>query len=876
MSDQARKELLSEIEKLEKTKLKKINKIIKKIEERQYEKALLLACEHCKAGDKLMLRLIKLICHYKDKLNININYTHAGMSALGYAALNANMELFMALELAGADLSNPKECKNSALVFNTTLEKIKKEIRTLYKSEFLSEYEELNHYFADSSKLPKREEVATDSLNANYDLNRIDFIIKSLNFISKYKQVHTRLQQSPRNLKASDYSVMEIEQIAKCRLLLEKMCVTIHNLSYELRRKYSLHFGPSPFTWMTFDQFGGLVKEPPLDQFVIIPIGDLLLSAPDITPYLPAIKSAEHVLCELEDQQEIIEEAIRDFVDRDLPLLTKFFQDVAAEIQRPTPNIIKPISLFSIKAITSYISDLDNLINLLNLVNYTVKFNPRNSAFSNSKVILNPLSGSRERQYECRFNLTTTRGQHAALRLLERIGELITGKNFSQYLCKLDNTIDWRAFIAIRDGIVHQDAGDNMYQIKKLLNDLPLFEKIVGEDFSEFCTRLVNLLMLREQKLGAYRYQVKEFWSRIIQVDAENKPDEDHEQTLTVIQIERRVSEDDEMIFINALREKAAPQSVIEDCQAIFSGIRAIPDKKEVGHLLSHLPSRAENKERYKQLAAIMTNAIKKPSTTAEERIKKREQEQEARERRELERQQQLKGLNHIREFAARLHKSSERQHLLNPKKRVQAAFDALLNIKQFLVEDKYIIANLPYQTIQQWDAYHLTHSSLSLSQRLEANPELNDAIEYNAAQFLQHLDTIREYSAAAKCQRILNSYGELRRFRNYLEHGNPLYDHQAYQPENIFGHPDHRQKLTAPMFIKLIYEVLPEFQKVVEEFTTDCHLNPLVTEAEMEEWTLVCKRTYPANGFFKADTSQSAKKESPLEMNSPHLYRSY
>ncbi|CEK11537.1 ribonuclease HepT family protein [Legionella hackeliae] len=848
-----KKELIQEIKALAKIeKLKKIHLILNKIEKNQYGKALLIACKNCKAGDKAMLRLVKLICRYKNELNIDINYSEGGMSFATYAAINANVDLFLVLDLAGLNLLNPDNLLDDRVVlFGKNAFQTKERIKPLYKPEFLKEYEELNSCFENSAVLPKRTEIATDTLNANFDLNRIEFIIQTLNFIKKYQRTDTRFIPLPRHLKSSDYAMMENEQMEKCRLLIEKMCVTIQNFSYELRGKFSGHFEPAPFTWMTFDQFGGVVREPPLNQHRLIPLGDLSISALDFTPYAEAMKSIRHILRELADRQDIIEEAVYEFIDRDLPVLLQFFATVGKELQHPSKDIIKPVSLKSVKALTSYISDLENLIKLLNLVNYTQNINPLKNILAGS-FVATPLIESRETLYKNRFNLSTKRGKHAALHHLEMIGELITGKNFSQFLCKLDNTIDWRAFIAIRDGIVHQDAGTNMHVIKQLTENLPLFEKILGHDLSEFFERLVNLMILREGKIGAYNEEPHQFWRKIMQLDAEIKSESENDAPI-VDPIERRISVDDERIFVEALAEKNAPPAIIDTCVGIFSGTRKLPDKKELGEIIRCLPSRSEDRERNKLLVEIINNAIKKPSLSLSERNEKRELEKTAREQREMERRLHLKGLVYVREFAEKLHKSEDRQHLLTPRKRVMAAYDALLNIKEFLVEENYLTPDLTFQTIVEWDEYHTKHKRLPLAKLLEAIPELNDAIEYNAAQFLQHLDTIRDYNAAAHCHQILQSYGDLRRFRNYLEHGDPLYDYQNCQPNHIFGRADHRQQLTAPMFIKLVLEVLPEFKKVVDAFAVDPHLTPLVTPEENEAWTLACGG-YKTNGFFSSD----------------------
>ncbi|CEK09927.1 hypothetical protein [Legionella hackeliae] len=856
----SKKELIASVKALIKEKkVRKADQILAKIEKGQYGKALLLACKNCKAGDSDMLILIKLICRYKDKLSINIDYSEDGVTPITYAALNTNVDVFQELMLAGANMFHPySSSRIVGELFNDNIKKAKETIAPFYKKQFQEEYQQLNACFNDSNLLPKRKEVVSETENATFDLNRIQFIIQALDFIKKYQDLTARFNPLPRGLKSSDLSMAEIELVEKCRILIEQICVCIQNLSYELRSELSSSFAPTPFTWITFDQFGGLAKEPPLNQIRVIPIVDIQVKdAHDLTPNISPMTSAVNMLNELADHQEIVEAALKDFINKDSDSLKAFFQEVAVRITHPAENPIKPVTLPCVKAITTYVSDLENLIKLLNLVNFTGKLEPKRPVFSFGNVLMTAVR-DRTEQYKTRFNLTTKRGQHAALRLLEMIGELITGKNFSQFLCRLDNSIDWRAFILVRDGIVHQDEGDNKYQIDQLLENIPLLEKIFGEDLSEFWSRLVNLLVLREQKLGVYRNEPTLYWSRILKLDAENKSAEEEQIPVPVVQIERRATLEDEQTFIEALREKNAAASVIDTCKAIFDGTGKIPPKMQIGEIIRCLPTRAEDKERNKKLVAIMTKATSKPSTTESARNEKRAQDQAARERRELEKRQRLKGLEHIRGLAEKLHQADP-THLLNRKKRVMAAFEALLNVKTFLMEEHYLFDDLPYTTLSEWDAHHEKDSGLTLAKLLEANYELNDAIEYNAAQFLQHLNTIKEYPEAAICNQIIDNYEDLRAFRNYLEHGDPLYDNERYNSTQVIPTPDLRQRLTAPMFIKLVYEILPELIKMVDTFVADPHLTPLVSPEEDKQWTLACTQGYKDNGFFVSNEKKTA-----------------
>mgnify|MGYP002385191790 CR=1 FL=1 len=825
-------------------KLKKVNQIIACLLTEQHGRALLLACKNCKCGDKGMLRLVKLICSYKTKISFDIDYKEKGMTAIGYAAMSGYIELFLTLKNLDAKLTAPlnkgivaTECYNNQL-------KASQQLQNIYRPEFLATYLELNEQY---TKLPSRNE--NDNETQKHDLNRIEFIINVLEFIDKYQQPSMRLTKIPANLSPILRHRIDFEQMDKSRMLLEKVCITISNFSISFYKKYKHSFTLSPFNWMVFDQFGAVLRNSPQEQRRYIPVGSGVSEGREEA----TLDLYEKITWELLDRQDIIEEAVLGFIKVDLKILKHFFYEVATNIKQCSEKLIKPIALIHVKAITSYIFDLDNLIKLLNLVFYIRKNILSNQKFTQGQVILS-YDITSEAKYNTLFDLNTLKGKHAALHHLVKLGELVTGKNFSAYLCNLDNTIDWQALIDIRDGIVHQDAGDNLFQIQKLISKVEWFEAILNQDMLELAQRLSSLIILRDKKLGSYNFDTNKFWLQILALETLN-------QEKTKIAIPKivpqtdlsQISEEEQKIFIEALREEKAPPDIILSAENILKGKSKIPGKKELGMIKSYLPKRAVDKQRHKILSEIMDKATKKPTTTVDERNQKREQEKKEYEARELQRLQQLTGLDNLRKFANTLHKSANQDDHLSPRKRVIAARDALGYLLQFLVNEGYIRSDLNFTTMEQWDNFHIKNLGLPLVKRLELNVVLNDALEYNAAQFLQHLNTICNYNAAKKCNKILASYSELRGFRNYIEHGNPLYDYQKADINNPFEQTDHRQKFTAPMFIKLIYEILPEFELIVKEFTDDYvpHMTPLVTEQENTQWSVACNRKYNINAFF-------------------------
>ena len=235
----------------------------------------------------------------------------------------------------------------------------------------------------------------------------------------------------------------------------------------------------------------------------------------------------------------------------------------------------------------------------------------------------------------------------------------------------------------------------------------------------------------------------------------------------------------------------------------------------EIGAILKHLPPRKDDKDKFNALAKIMTRATSNNSTAVERNLK-RQQAENAAKMRELERESKLKGLTGIRSLAQNLLLPPRKEHLLNPKKRISAAIEAINNLEEFLIEIGYLESSMPYQTLKERDHYHGTKGANSLAELLELNPELNDALEYNASQALQHLERIRELDVAQFSKHFTTEYESLRAVRNYIEHRDPLLDFPGQSMTQTSGTKE-SQHIIASVIMKLIFEVGPDLLKMKE-----------------------------------------------------------
>jgi len=205
-----------------------------------------------------------------------------------------------------------------------------------------------------------------------------------------------------------------------------------------------------------------------------------------------------------------------------------------------------------------------------------------------------------------------------------------------------------------------------------------------------------------------------------------------------------------------------------------------------------------------------------KPRTTLEEREAMRQQIEIEAERRRQKRECRLQGLETVREVA-RAFAVPAITTLMPPIECLDAATAALKNIRTFLEEDDVVRADFNVQTEDEFCAKAPKDFPKRMYETLLARPDLNDAIEYNAGQLLQHLERIQEWPEARSCdcRWFTDDYPTLRILRNHIEHGNPIIDTPVYQP----GHPPEsvstlKRSLT-PIMIRLYFSLLPHLQKM-------------------------------------------------------------
>lgn len=829
------------IKKIDFNKIKEGERIQKLILAHQFEKAFYLACFHCYLDDNEALRLIKMLLLHRRELGIDLQPENYPYTALRLAADNDNVNLFYELVSAGAVDSEAER------ILSFKHRKALASFESYYREEFLQGYASLQ---------------GQDTDKYLTDAQRVIYLLKLIDFLRKYDVLENRFSKMPRHLSPLAKQIIKDEQDRKNRVLMHKMCAVIQKLSPEVRKKFDKSFENSSLSWFSFEHLGGIMIEPSMQKAATIQFSPQAIAESDEEGTKRLFQSAIDLITEVGDLQLIIPQAVLSIIKQDLPALRCFFLEMANSLMTEKPWAVPRLELSASQCLITYVNDIQSLIKLLNLTynsNARLKMPVSPKAESPHFKLINLYSV---------FDVSKKVEMHAALRRLQSLGELITGKNFSKFLMDLDPSTDWRAFIVIRDAITHQDERDLKYRIGQFLADQGWLQQVFAHDLLEFGKKLNHLLLVRYKTLGQYSYDPALYWQHLLKQDAicvkqensnNNNPGKQEAETQSSTNTPKQLLSADENEFISYLVSFRAPDEIIGLCVKLFSSQTETVSKLEKGAILKCLP-RKELGDKYKTLSTTLDKAIAKRSLSLAERDKKRLEEKAARENREAEREARFKGLEGIRKLAKYLLHPVKKDQLLNPLKRLEAAVESLSDIEEFLISEGYWIPSLSLNTEAEWDTFHQMNGGNTLAARLVMNPKLNDALEYNIGQILQHLDTLKTYKGLATCPLIANHYADLRAFRNYLEHGNPLVDNQ----NEIYLQQDYREKQTATMAIRLLIELRPFLKQEQIRMETEkanakeWHPGPLVTTQEAEEWSKV----FGHGGLFFNAPAHTCKKQ--------------
>ncbi|WED42677.1 hypothetical protein [Legionella cardiaca] len=745
---------------------------LKKIKKEKYIQALHFACQRSQGKD-VFYRIVEILLSHKQQLNLNINQaTSDGKNAIYLATENENLWLYDLLERHGADIGFEGP-NGSVALLHTAYYSLQLNVLMTSRMDarFANEKKKLEAFFEEVSNLPcKGSLVATEEVK-KADQKRLQFINYTLHHLETYFKEFTDNILSPLQKGFTDnQKKIFAEYMLSCaRNRVEELCHVIHDLSGPLRKKYD-NFELPGFSWMTFEQLGSsMLREKACRRF-FLPFS----LKREVSVTIPAF--IERLHHELADTELLVEEAIPDILKHDIPRLRVFFKEIT-DAESQTPNaVVKPVALPFIKTVTGRIVNNLSFLKLFNLFHFTEQESLQGIPYPEQSFyfIAPDASGKNSKTKDEPKSLASMRSKQALLRRLQKIGELFVGRNFPSELFDLDPTVDWRALVTVRDGICHQDERNNLVIVNTLLQNEKRLQKILQE-LEDLKCRVFDLLQKRDKILGPYE-EPQKLWAHLVKSQIEKKNCPEQVIIAEVSAPVRRIDISDEKQFLKILADNKVSAEIQKQFQAIFDGTCTIlPNKKELGELCgkAYLSLSKDEKTACRK---IMEKITFKPITTEADRNKKREEEKNAKEEREKNKNSQLTGLEQIRGLAKEFLANPAKENLLNPLKRVTAAKQALQYISDYLRECNYLVGNTKY-TFVELENFHQKNGSPSLKEILSNNHELNDALEYNVGQLLQHLEQLFDNNHLENIIDLTKQRERLRKIRNYIEHGDPILD---------------------------------------------------------------------------------------------------
>jgi uncharacterized protein with HEPN domain len=662
--------------------------------------------------------------------------------------------------------------------------------------------------YEETKKISNKTNI-TDIENVKLDPARLDFITTCLGFLEKELKTELDLVSNHPELTIFDKFYLKWRLLTQAIEFLKYIGHCIVNLSGELRGGYKELLNTYGISWITLEHIARIVDD-----------GQGKVS---VVPFLPEDASEKiifnHFYSEYQSLILIAEEAMEDILRDDVSKLKTIFEYINhGDKKAPYPKVG---NLLAIKTLSKLVLDLCTLANLLRVAmnkdfiddyNSTKQYNE----FKKASILNNdePLSiiGCNKIN-ELLQNIDNKLYQHAFLRKLQKIGELVTNKNLSNSTKNLNPTIDWQIFIDIRNAITHQDEGISKYKVSELLNkELKMLSEALQEISYGFFLKLCNLVKVRHEglpvKFDKNFTNVKSFWQAIYQ--QELKADKTGQVS------KRRVSEEDYDGLIQELAKLRIEDELLRKWNDFLLGKIDRPNKGEWGLMLQPLKELDGNlKKKLKKAYNSSADLSKHERVRIEEKLAKEREEKKALQKNSID-YKGLEKLKKLRDFLIEK-KADDANEEIGNSGRLDSAIKALRNIKEYLEQDEFIKIDFNYSNSEAWSKDNESNQDCigNFLTRMLTSPILRDAIEYNAGQLLQNLDTLRDKSEEFK-KLLSNEYYEpLRLLRNHIEHGNHIYDAQRYQPEKEPEILDEKSKIIGFMMIQLIFDLLPSLENM-------------------------------------------------------------
>lgn len=581
--------------------------------------------------------------------------------------------------------------------------------------------------------LPHRHQFS-DTENSQFDKDRLALVVDILTYLKIYTaSIKAYDSQTTEPL---EKKWLESFSLGVKRELFIIFSFVLFNTSGEFRGKYKPYLGPSPFTWETFEHFGSIMFIEAGKPYNILQNSNQEHAEADL-------------FLEISDKEHITEAMLDKIIDKDLDALIDFFKKVkAVHAGEASPSTLQNQNFLGIKALTRRVMDTKTFAQLLHLTSDYSPSKAENRKLTkknNPSRLLNQYQITIRENYSERVQKeSSVMYTHAALRRIEKIAELTTGKYFSNAWKNLDRKIDWNAITTLRDTIAHQDEGDNHVKVSALIQNKNDLVKILNLDLKELHQHLQKLYGIRKA-------------SEVIYQRADLEP------------------------FAQALLDKEV--------------------------------AAVEGQRLHNQNQGAQPVAQPRVRLTKEERIARRLAAEQAAAAARAAVQNQFEGLETIRNYAGKFQVRAILADCLTPVKRVKLALESLKNIVVFLRDEYGILIN--------------ENSRANILGALQKDEYLSDAIQYNVLQFLQHLETIRNYDELKDHPSLANHYDSLRYFRNHIAHGALLIDNESYRVDQNYGQIPPSKREVADVIIKHTEDFIALFESAIEKMERGARPGP-------------------------------------------------
>jgi uncharacterized protein with HEPN domain len=635
---------------------------------------------------------------------------------------------------------------------------------------FEKELKELKELMDEHENYPVKTKFLDENLQT-FDTKRICHIQKVLNFLNTYVLEAKKYDESMSTENFFILNTMRIQTIE----LVKYIGLLLLNLSGKFRGENSQNIETYGITWIGLEYFCRLVSDGYTGQIFGLGCGNYIKEKDLGIIYFRYFQ-------EIKDAHIIVDEALFDVLEMDLPVLIDIFSN-HKNIANSKGKKLTGIKILNELILSGQtINEIDNIIFDVDIRKMQV-IDDHIEYFKPKKI-----------DFTAKFN------QHYFLRKLQKIGELVTIKRLPKSVRNFDPTTDWELFTTIRDILIHSEKNSTQQNLQNILQDnLGLLDHINQEISDKLPIRMLNLIKGRDSLFPVKFYNkglgdnnAKKFWDGYFTKQKLCQDSFLHSQ---------RISDDDYNTFWEIVKDVNFDPNDRAKLDDLLCGKTDLPNSIDLGkNYLTILPKGMDKIQR-KAAVAILKKAREETFIIEQKKI----QIPKAFEIK----QDEVIPFQYLKKLKIELSKEGKD---IDDKERLLNCVYALDNIKEFLEGDLFL-GNHFGVPCTKWNMQD-KDTVMNISVRIFSEITLKMAIEYNASQFFQNLDILTKNS---EIEKLFENYENLRIFRNFaLIHGNHVLDAKRYESGKKQNILDHVEIYLVPIMIDIITNKLELLKKLI------------------------------------------------------------